>query len=42
MGKRYDSGTKKFSWLPYEPSWESIVFAREIGGCLSAELELKK
>lgn len=33
---------KEFSWLPYEPSWESIVFAREIGGCLSAELELKK
>ena len=31
-----------FSWLPYEPSWESIVFAREKGGCLSAELELKK
>ena len=33
---------KVFSWLPYEPSWESIVFARENGGCLSAELELKK
>lgn len=31
-----------FSWLPFEPSWESVVFAREKGGCLSAELELKK
>lgn len=34
--------TKPFSWLPFEPSWEAIVFAREIGGCLNAELELKK
>lgn len=32
----------KFNWLPFEPSWEAVVFAREIGGCLSAELELKK
>lgn len=31
-----------FSWLAFEPSWEAIVFARENGGCLSAELELKK
>lgn len=34
--------TKPFSWLPFEPSWEAIVYAREMGGCLSAELELKK
>lgn len=32
----------QFSWLSFEPSWEAIVFARENGGCLSAELELKK
>jgi hypothetical protein len=32
----------QFSWLPFEPSWEAIVFARETGGCLNAELELKK
>lgn len=31
-----------FSWLPFEPSWEAIVFAREHGGCTSANLELKK
>lgn len=29
-----------FSWLPFEPSWEAIVFAREHGGCTSANLEL--
>lgn len=34
--------TKQFNWLKFEPSWEAIVFAREIGGCLNAELELKK
>lgn len=32
----------KFSWLSFEPSWEAIVFARECGGCVSANLELKK
>ena len=31
-----------FSWLPYEPSWESMVDAREIGGCTQAMIELKK
>lgn len=31
-----------FSWLSFEPSWEAIVFARENGGCISANLELKK
>ncbi|MGL4427462.1 MAG: hypothetical protein ACRCT4_00885 [Silvania sp.] len=34
--------TKQFNWLKFEPSWEAIVFAREMGGCLSAELELRK
>lgn len=33
---------EQFNWLPFEPSWEAIVFAREIGGCVSAELDLKK
>jgi len=34
--------TEQFNWLKFEPSWEAIVYAREMGGCLSAELELKK
>lgn len=45
-GRRWEKDSKldtsSFSWLPFEPSWESIVFAREHGGCISAELELKK
>ncbi|ARD39470.1 hypothetical protein F8538_14740 [Edwardsiella ictaluri] len=45
-GREWKQGTKidrsQFSWLAFEPSWEAIVFAREIGGCLSAELELRK
>ncbi|MDH0061039.1 hypothetical protein [Leclercia adecarboxylata] len=34
--------TEQFNWLKFEPTWEAIVYAREMGGCLSAELELKK
>lgn len=31
-----------FFWLPYEPSWKAVVFAREEGGCLTASLEIRE
>ncbi len=30
----------EYSWLPYEPDWESIVHARLKGGCVSSSVEL--
>lgn len=33
---------ENFFWLSYEPSWKAVVFAREIGGCLTASLEIKE
>ncbi|NDY91323.1 hypothetical protein [Ideonella livida] len=33
---------EKFAWLEFEPSWSSLVFAREEGGCLRATIELKQ
>lgn len=33
---------ESFFWLSYEPSWKAVVFAREVGGCLSASLEIKE
>jgi hypothetical protein len=32
----------KFAWLSFEPSWEALVIAREVGGCLSAALEIRE
>lgn len=32
---------KKFAWVAFEPSWEAIISAREIGGCLKAAIEIK-
>ncbi|WP_213938715.1 hypothetical protein [Pseudomonas sp. dw_612] len=39
-----DSTVKRenFFWLSFEPSWKAVVFAREVGGCLSASLEIKE
>ena len=31
-----------FAWIDFEPSWESLVFAREVGGCTKAELDIKE
>lgn len=31
----------KFAWVSYEPSWEALISAREIGGCLKAAIEIK-
>jgi hypothetical protein len=33
---------ENFFWLSYEPSWKAVVFAREVGGCLTASLEIKE
>lgn len=33
---------ESFYWLSYEPSWKAVVFAREVGGCLTASLEIKE
>lgn len=32
---------EKFAWVSYEPSWEALISAREIGGCLKAAIEIK-
>lgn len=32
----------KYSWLFYEPSWRSVVHAREVGMCLSAAIEISE
>lgn len=31
-----------FLWLEYEPSWQSLIFAREVAGCTSAAIEIKE
>lgn len=32
----------EFAWLQFEPSWNALVTAREIGGCTCASLEIKE
>lgn len=32
----------KYGWLNFEPAWEAIVKAREVGHCRNAEIELFK
>lgn len=45
-GKRFEQNDiinkEKFKWLNFEPSWNSIVVARHIGGCRKAEIILKQ
>lgn len=45
-GKPWKADSKvdreNFFWLSYEPSWKAVVFAREVGGCLTASLEIKE
>lgn len=31
-----------FAWIDFEPSWETLVFAREVGGCTKAELDVNE
>lgn len=38
QGAQLDSS--KFAWVHFEPSWGALVYAREVGGCLSATLEI--
>ena len=44
-GKSWKEGSSldrsRFGWLHYEPTWEAVVFAREVGGCMKAEVEVK-
>jgi len=46
MGKKWTVGDAidrtNYGWLHFEPSWESLLFAREVGGCLKAGLEIKE
>jgi hypothetical protein len=45
-GRPWDSESKidknEFAWLNFEPSWNALVTAREIGGCTCASLEIKE
>ncbi|MBN8446655.1 MAG: hypothetical protein J0M22_14435 [Gammaproteobacteria bacterium] len=39
--KQFDEdNTKASKWYPFEPQWQSIVFARTFGGCQSATIHL--
>lgn len=41
--KQFDlDNTKSLKWYPFESQWQSIVFARTIGGCQSATIDLKQ
>lgn len=31
-----------FAWLNYEPSWEALVVAREVGGCTKAAIDIRE
>lgn len=31
-----------FAWLHYEPSWEALVVAREVGGCTKAAIDIRE
>lgn len=45
-GKRWKEGDtlkrENFAWLNFEPSWEALVVAREVGGCTKAALEIRE
>lgn len=45
-GKPWEYGDKlerdDYAWLHFEPSWNALVLAREVGGCTSATLEVKE
>jgi hypothetical protein len=32
----------QFAWASFEPSWDALIVAREIGGCLQADLEVRE
>lgn len=43
-GKKWKDGDtldrQRFSWVDFEPSWEALIVAREIGGCTKAALDI--
>jgi len=45
-GKPWSYGDKldigRYAWLNFEPSWNALIMAREVGGCTSATLEIKE
>lgn len=45
IGKEWRQGDildrGNYFWLPFEPQWESLVVAREDGGCVKASIEVK-
>lgn len=46
VGKRWiDNDTlnrNDYAWLSYEPQWDTLITAREIGGCTTATVEIKQ
>ncbi|QYD69025.1 hypothetical protein KZJ38_01085 [Paraburkholderia edwinii] len=46
VGKGWRSGEtldrSLFAWAAFEPSWDALIVAREIGGCTQAELEVRE
>lgn len=45
-GKPWEYGNKlerkDYAWLNFEPSWNALITAREVGGCTNATLEIKE
>ena len=45
-GRPWNKDTKidraKFAWVSFEPSWEALVIAREVGQCTKAAIEIKE
>lgn len=45
-GKPWEYGSRlereDYAWLNFEPSWNALITAREVGGCTSATLEIKE
>lgn len=45
-GKPWKYGDKfdrdGYAWLNFEPSWNALITAREVGGCTNATLEIKE
>ena len=33
---------REYAWVNFEPSWQSILVAREVGGCTKASILLKE
>lgn len=44
IGKPWRNGTNLdttgLNWYEYEPQWQSIVYAREVGSCIEANIEM--